>query len=782
MLTMSIDYASLLNEDQLKAVETQNQHVRIIAGAGSGKTRVLTYRIAYLIEEMHVDPSRILAVTFTNKAAQEMKSRVEKIVEDAAMFLQVSTFHSFCARFLRREARWVGYPAAFTILDDDDQEKLVKQIAEEKGMRKSDPLVKTALQYIGKQKSKGLYPDDIHISHNSFDNEKDCLEFYLRYEEKKTEMLSFDFDDLILVAIKILKAVPEVRDHWKTRYTHILIDEFQDTNNVEYELLKLLSTEETSIYVVGDPDQTIYTWRGANQGIILNFPAEYPDYKDIVLSRNYRSTKNILNAANKLIKYNKKRVPKDLFTLAEEGSAIIAKRFESAEQEAQWVVSKIKEIESREGEYTNIALLYRASYLTRSFESEFAMRGVPYRIFGGLRFYQRKEVKDVLAYFRLLVNTLDDISFERIANAPRRGIGDGTLLKIREAAAAEGVSEYELIAHIEKYPGHSIPTKAIASLTMMIVKMEATKEKLKENLETYSSVLKDFITDIGYYTYITEEQDIDEDRVGNVNALFDDITNYIKRNPESTFEEYLQNISLLTAQDDMNGGNYVSLMTIHCAKGLEFDHVFLIGMNDGTFPSYRSRDERDDGMEEERRLAYVAMTRAKKDLCMTTNSGYSYVTDSHAIPSIFFKEAGLEIPDDNHYQSSGRGTFFGSSSYRGGSSSYYGRDNRKRNDYRSSWGSSKQRENDFFGDGDAIMPFDEKPTRKAEPIEERPSTNGITDWKLGDVANHEKFGQGVVVEIIDANIIVVKFDTAGKKTLLATHPLLSRIRSRGGEA
>ena len=771
---MNIDYATLLNESQLQAVETPNQHVRIIAGAGSGKTRVLTYRIAYLIDRMHVDPSKILAVTFTNKAAQEMKSRVEKLVSDAAMYLQVSTFHSFCARFLRREASWVDYPASFTIFDDDDQEKLVKQIAEEKGLKKSDPLVKTALHYISTQKMKGRYPEDIDISHNSFDHEKECLEFYLRYEEKKTEMLAFDFDDLILVTLKILKAVPEVRRYWQQRFSHILIDEFQDTNDSEDQLITLLSTPETSLYVVGDPDQTIYTWRGANQGIILNFPKIFPDCKDIFLNQNYRSTKNILTSANNLIKYNKKRVPKDLYTLAEEGSPITAKRFESAELEAKWVVSKIKEIERKEGDYSHIALLYRASYITRSFESEFAMNGVPYRIFGGLRFYQRKEVKDVLAYFRLLVNPLDDISFERIANAPRRGIGDGTLLKIRQAALEEGVSEYQFIKEIDKYPAKPIPSKAITALLMLINKMEQVKQQLAENLETYSSILKQFITDIGYYTYIAEEQDLDEDRAGNVNALFDDITNFIKRNPDSSFEEYLQNISLLTAQDDMNSGNYVSLMTVHCAKGLEFDHVFLIGLNDGSFPSYRSTSENEDGMEEERRLAYVAITRAKKDLFMTTNSGYSYVTDSHAVPSIFFKEAGVQIPDENRYESRGYGGRYG-----GGSS--YGGSSRSRGDFRSKWGGSRNSESDFFGDGDAIMPFEEK--KPSRPVEEdRPKSNGITDWKIGDVAHHEKFGDGVVVEIIDASIIVINFENAGKKTLLSTHPLLSRLRSKGGQA
>ena len=772
---MDIDYAKLLNEAQLEAVETPNQHVRIIAGAGSGKTRVLTHRIAYLIDRFHVDPARILAVTFTNKAAQEMKSRVSVLVPEAQNFLQVSTFHSFCARLLRREARWIGYPASFTILDDDDQDKLIHQIAEEKGLKKSDPLVKASKNYISSKKNLGLYPDDININHNSFDSEKECLEFYVRYEEKKSQMFALDFDDLILVTLQILKNIPEARKYWQGKYSHILIDEFQDTNNTQYELLRLLSNEKTYIYVVGDPDQTIYTWRGANQEIILNFPRDYPDYIDIVLNRNYRSTKNILDGANKLIHFNKKRVPKDLYTLSEEGQPIEAKRFESAEDEAQWVVSKIAQIASKDGGYSNIAMLYRASYLTRSFETEFGMRGIPYRIFGGLRFYQRKEVKDVLAYFRLMVNSLDDISFERIVNVPRRGIGDGTLSKIREAAQKDGVSEYDLIAHIEDHPGSGIPSKAIASLTIMIGKIEETKSRLNENLEAYSSVLRDFITDIGYYTYIAEEQDVDEDRVGNVNALFDDITTYIQRNPESTFVEYLQNISLLSAQDDMNGGNYVSLMTIHCAKGLEFDHVFLVGLNQGVFPSYRSRDEREDGMEEERRLAYVAMTRAKKDLTMTTNCGYSYVTDTRAVPSQFFKEAGVEIPEDGRMEGN-RFSFHGGS-YGGGYSSSRGG---KKTDFRSSWSGNRRGSNDdFFGDGDNYDPFEEK---KKPVVPETPKSNGITDWKVGDVAMHEKFGRGVVVQVMNESIIVIQCDTAGKKTLLSSHAMLSRLHSQGGEA
>ena len=772
---MAINYVSLLNEKQYEAVTTQHQNVRIIAGAGSGKTRVLTYRIAYLIEQMHVDPSRILAVTFTNKAAQEMKNRVCQLVPNVSTFLQVSTFHSFCARFLRQEAHWVDYPVGFTIFDEDDQLRLIKSIAEEKGLKKTDPLVKQAVHYIGVQKTKGRYPEDINIRNDIYDNEKDLLEFYEIYESKKRAMFAFDFDDLILVCIAILKQVPEVKERWQRKFTHVLVDEYQDTNDVQYTLMQLLITPATSVYVVGDPDQTIYTWRGANQRIIMRFNEDFHDVIDIVLNQNYRSTGNILDVANKLIRHNKLRLEKDLFTASESGAPIVAKRFSSADEEAHWVVQTIQRIHRLEGEYTKIALLYRSSYLTRPFEAEFAMKGIPYRIFGGLRFYQRKEVKDVLAYFRLITNPLDNVSFERIANAPRRGIGDTTLRKIAEAALAEGVSEYELIANIERYPGHDIPSKAIAALTLMISKIEETKQKLAENLETYGSVLRAFIEDIGYYAYIAEEEEPDENRAGNVNALFDDINNYIQREPESNFEEYLQNISLLTAQDDMNGGNYVSLMTIHCAKGLEYDYVFIIGMTEGSMPSSRSVNERDDGLEEERRLAYVAMTRAKKELYLTCNSGYSYVTDSRAIPSRFFKEAGVKIPDDESERSP----------YRGGYGSSYGgnRNSRgSRGDFRVKWGgnfSHPSGSSDFFGDGDAIMPFDEPPKKKPEPKQQN---NGISDWKIGDVCMHEKFGRGVVTEVMDGNIIVIKFDSEGKKTLLGSHKMLSRLHSGGGEA
>ncbi len=721
----------------------------------------MTFRIAYLIDRLHVDPSSILAVTFTNKAAGEMQDRVRKLLPDEAMFLQVKTFHSFCSYFLRREASLIGYPASFAILDEDDQKQLVKNIASDEGFRKGDPIVKSALYYIDKKKSSGLYPDDINATNIMSEEEKLCLKFYEIYEIRKQQMFSLDFDDLILQTILILRHFPEVRDHWAHKISNILVDEYQDTNDQQYELIQLLSTPSTSITVVGDPDQTIYTWRGANQKIILRFAEEHPGCRDIVLNQNYRSTEPILNAANALISHNKQRIPKDLFTKNGKGEPVALKRFDSDSQEAHWVVDRIQTLASKEGDepnYRDIAVLYRSSYLTRPFEKEFGLRGIPYRIYGGLRFYQRQEVKDCLAYFRLIMNPMDDISFERIVNVPKRSIGDGSLEKIRQEAQELQLSEFDYVSHIVDYPGTTLPSRVIGALNVLVAKIEACKEQLKENLETYGATLRNFLEDIGYFKYLAELEDIDEDRIGNVNSLFDDINSFISNNPESTFDEYLQNISLLTAQDDMNGGNYVSLMTVHTAKGLEFPHVFIIGLNEGTFPNARATaEEGRDGMEEERRLAYVAFTRAQKTLTLTTHSGYSHVTDSHASPSQFFKEAKLFFPAESF-----------NPAYRP-----YGGDRFNTNPRPRPFTS-------FFSDGDAISPFEEKKSESV--IEEKKETNGVTNWHVGDRAYHEKFGEGDVVEVIDSTIIVIDFDSAGKKTLLSTHKSLSRIRSKGGQA
>lgn len=757
-----MDYKSLLNDKQYAAVSTESQYVRIIAGAGSGKTRVLTYRVAYLISNFHVDPKRILAIAFTNKVATEMKARASKLVDEllgSSPNLNISTFHSFCARFLRSECRYIGYPIGFTIYSDDDQMKLVKSLAEGMGYKKGAEEVKNALSYIRKMKTKGLYPEDINVSKSMYEEDKISYKFYQQYELKKAESYGLDFDDLLLKTIEILVNNPAVRDYWARKYDDILVDEFQDTNDVQYKLMKLLMTPSTSVYVVGDPDQTIYTWRGANQNIIIGFDHEYPNVETVILNQNYRSTKIILEAANKLIVHNKKRVPKDLFTSAAGGDPISMKQCSTPEAEADWVASQIAYLgrhnKNEEGDptYDDIAILYRSSYMTRPFESALKDQGIPYRIFGGLRFYERMEVKDLLAYFNLFVNPKDNVSFERIVNVPKRGIGDVSIGRIRDEADNAHLSEYEYLLHIEDYKDQtSLSPKVIFVLSSLIKTMEETKDKLKENLEAYSGILKDFTTDIGYFSYLAVDQDPDEDRIKNVNSLFDDISHFIDKNPDSSFDQYLQNVTLLTSQDDMNGGNYVSLMTIHVAKGLEFDNVFVISMNDGSFPSMRAEMESGrDASEEERRLAYVAFTRARKKLFLSCNTAYTYVTDSHAVASPYFKEAGLELPH-SEYSSN--------------------------NSWTPSFGKRKSTTS-FFSDGNSISPFDKEP----EPVvAEKPRTNGITDWALGDRVHHEKFGDGTLVEMIDKTIIIVNFDNVGKKTLLSTHPMLSRIPKTGGKA
>ncbi len=759
------NYRETLNPKQLEAVETSSKYVRIIAGAGSGKTRVLTYRIAYLIGERRVNPSKILAIAFTNKVANEMKQRASKLVSEilgSSPFLSISTFHSFCARFLREEHKAFGYPASFTIFDEDDQKQLIGNIASEFGYKKKDPFVKNATLFINKNKTKGIYPEDISLSKNSLEDEKKYVQFYLTYETMKAACNALDFDDLLLYTIKILENRKDIRAKWASRYEHILVDEFQDTNDVQFHLMRLLTASETSVYVVGDPDQTIYTWRGANQSIILNFDRTYAGAETIVLNENYRSTKTILSAANKLITNNKKRIAKDLFTNGLEGDKIVTDCEPNSEDEAAWVSKRIADIANHQfmpngdHDYRNIAILYRSAYMTRPFEMALKNRRIPYRIFGGLRFYERMEVKDMLAYFNLLVNPLDNIAFERIINVPTRGIGATSLDHLRQSAKMASESEY---AHLMKMVYGEIPSclspKALNATKSFVQIIEETKNELNENLELYSSVLKKMATRLGYFDYISEEEDPEEDRVANVNALFDDISHFISDNPESTFAEYLQNVSLLSSQDDINDGNYVSLMTIHVAKGLEFDNVFLICLNDGAFPNQRSVAESgQDGEEEERRLAYVAFTRAKKNLYVSCNNGYSYTTDTNATPSKFIGEAGLSLPP-------GRG-YYGGRSWK---PKFASRDN----------------DDGYYMDEPAHNDFGYE---KAQPKEDysKPLTNGITDWRAGDRVHHERFGDGEVIKIIDTNIMVVRFETAGQKTLLSSHPMISKISSKGGDA
>ena len=736
------EFVSSLNETQLEAVESDAQFTRVIAGAGSGKTRVLTYRISYLISELNVKPWKILAFTFTNKAANEMVTRIVKLIPECRKDLTIKTFHSFAAYFLRQEISILGYPANFTILDEEDQTKIIKDIASEMGYKRTDPIVKMAINYIGGNKLNEKYPQDITIKFERFEGEKECLEIYERYEDIKSRQYALDFDDLLLKTNEILGNNVIICEKWIARYSHILIDEFQDTNNTEYKMIRYLMRPSTSLYVVGDPDQTIYTWRGANQHIILDLNETFDNVKTVILNRNYRSTQNILDDANRLIAHNKYRVPKDLYTNNIKGHEVVVSYSDTGGQEANFVAKEIEKLRNTQHyKYSDITILYRSSYVTLDFEKALMARRIPYVIYGGVKFYQRMEVKDVIAYFRLINNVKDDVSFERIMNIPKRGIGEKATLEIKTGASDANLSMYEYVL-TEDALGECSP-KAIKSLRTMIARIEVTKEQIQEGDEMFAKNLEDLINDIGYYEYLKAMEDGD-DRLDNVKSLFDDLRNYLAKNEDATFEEYLQNISLVSAQDDIIDGDHINLMTVHTAKGLEFPVVFVVRMSEGIFPNQRALDDGGYmGMEEERRLAYVAMTRAKERLYLTVSHGYSYVLKGELSQSRFIKEAGHTVME---------------------------RPTSIQEHYRSSFGSKQKYKYDFDDVRDEGVNFSDEPIRQDFSQE----TNDVGQWKVGDIVNHVKFGRGIVTSLEGDNIIVVEFEEHGSKTLLGNHKFLSK--------
>lgn len=743
-----MNWEERLNEKQLDAVTCPFQHVRVVAGAGSGKTRVLTYRIAYLIDEFKVKPWNILAFTFTNKVAGEMKERIVSLIPDVSKFLTIRTFHSFGAFFLRQEISALNFPTNFTILDEEDQVKLIKDIAVELGYKKSDEIIKVAVNYIGNCKLNGKYPDDMNPKASNVPYEKDCLEIYRLYEEQKNRMYCLDFDDLLLYTNYILENYPAVKTKWQNRIDHILIDEFQDTNDIEFKLICLLKKPMASLYVVGDPDQTIYTWRGANQEIILKLEKHFSNIETIVLDQNYRSTQTILDSANKLISHNKLRVKKDLFTNNVGGDSIAVKGFGSSKEEANYVASEISRlIASKKYVLRDIVLLYRSNYLTVDFEHALMTHHIPYKIYGGQKFYQRREIKDVLAYFNLIVNPSSNISFERIINVPRRGIGDTSLLKLKQAAEESKLSLYDYVSTIdlEKSP---IKKTLINSLKTMIARIEVAKDDISKNEEIFSKVLEDMIVDLNYYDYLMQDED-NEDRIQNVKALFQDLRHYLKQNPEASFDQYLQDIALLSAQDEIIDGDYVTLMTVHTAKGLEYPVVFVVRFNDNVFPNARSLSDTGFlGIEEERRLAYVAFTRAKEKLYITYCYDYSYVVQSHLTPSFFLKEAGLNANTNENKVP------------------FFNRQNTFQSKYFKDDGFDYEINDNFNAD---------KPKTLKEEIDFNQEINNDIQWSIGDRLHHKNLGDGTVIAVDGDGIITVKFDEHGEKDLMGNHKFLSKI-------
>ncbi len=750
-----MDFNLDLNENQQKAVTTAEQNVRVIAGAGSGKTRVLTYRIAYLMGECHISPSHILAISFTNKVAQEMQERLENLLPGQTQGLIVKTFHALATYILRIEIGELGYPRNFTILDDDDELRIIKNIAKDHGYKKSDEIVKKTIEFIESSKLKEQYPEDIKEPQDQ--EKKNMLEIYEEYEAYKQKTFSLDFNDLLLFAIRVLSNNSLIREKWQNRFKFILIDEFQDTNDVEFHFLSLLLSSATCLYIVGDPDQTIYTWRGANPEIIVE-----PDkklrrtFETIVLDKNYRSTSNILDAANKLIANNNFRVPKDLYCENGKGDPIVVKSNNTHVSEAEWLAREIKILTSTKGfKYSDIAVLYRSSYVTLDFEQVFARSQVPYRIYGGLKFYQRAEIKDIIAYFRLINSEDDDVSFLRIINVPRRGVGEATIDTLRNLADKEKISIYKFIKSIDP-KDCLIPLKAYMSLRSLITTLDHTREEINKGEETYSKILEDAIIQIGYYDYLKKDED-GEDRLENAKALFGDLRGFIQHNPEATFDEYLQNISLVSSQDEITNEDSVSFMTVHTAKGLEFPVVFVVRFNEGIFPHNRSLMEGgNDALEEERRLAYVAFTRAKVRLYVSFACDFYYVVGGDLIPSRFIQEAGLEIPAI-HY-----------------SNDYYGGYQKPKKEKQKKW----TFDDDYSGDFDDYSSY--KSSKKKSSYgddgyysQTAPETNNIV-WNVGDKVIHETLGTGVVTRLLGDGIIEVVFDEHGKKCILGNHPKVKK--------
>lgn len=727
----------ILNKNQYQAVTTNAQFARVVAGAGSGKTRVLTYRLAYLISEKGIYPENILAFAFTNKAANEMKERAMKLLPSEKQHLRLSTFHSFCARFLRSEIGVLGFPASFTIFDDEDQVKLIKNIAVELGYARRDEITKVAYSFISSHKTKGMYPEDVTLKKDAYPEQFESLKIFHLYEQRKDEQKALDFDDLLLKTIHIMEQYPAIRTKWQRRYKHILVDEFQDTNNVQFRFLKLFMNEETSLYVVGDPDQTIYTWRGANPNIILEFDEGFPNAKTIILDRNYRSSQTILNAANELINHNRHRVHKDLYTENNLGEQIIVNEAPSRQAEAKWIVKQIKDLEKKKlnFKYSDVAVLYRSSYITLDFEKQLNLAGLPFKMFGGVKFFQRKEIRDLIAYFRLLYNSYDDMALERIINIPRRSVGDVSLNHLKEEARLKFLSLYNYLKVVHPKDSMLRP-QVLNSLKDLVLLIEKTKVELLDNPKQFPELLNKFVTNLGYYDYLALDEDKD-DRIDNVKTLFEDLSRFALSNPKAPFEEYLEYASLASFQDDVTDGNYISLMTVHVAKGLEFKYVFVISLNESIFPHARSLAENGyHALEEERRLCYVAFTRAKEKLYVSCNRGFSFVAGTELIPSRFFHEANLEfkrakpivefsLEDDGYYEDQTTYDYYVPSSY--------------------------QRE------------------------------NTVGEWKVGDLVYHETFGNGEVIDVVDETIIQIEFVEHGKKSMLAKHFMLSK-RRKGFEA
>ncbi|HEN2782189.1 TPA: DNA helicase PcrA [Streptococcus agalactiae] len=749
-----------MNDKQAEAVQTTDGPLLIMAGAGSGKTRVLTHRIAYLIDEKYVNPWNILAITFTNKAAREMRERAIAL-NPATQDTLIATFHSMCVRILRREADYIGYNRNFTIVDPGEQRTLMKRIIKQLNLDTKKWNERSILGTISNAKNDLL--DEIAYEKQAGDMYTQVIaKCYKAYQEELRRSEAMDFDDLIMMTLRLFDQNKDVLAYYQQRYQYIHVDEYQDTNHAQYQLVKLLASRFKNICVVGDADQSIYGWRGADMQNILDFEKDYPQAKVVLLEENYRSTKKILQAANNVINHNKNRRPKKLWTQNDEGEQIVYHRANNEQEEAVFVASTIDNIVREQGKnFKDFAVLYRTNAQSRTIEEALLKSNIPYTMVGGTKFYSRKEIRDVIAYLNILANTSDNISFERIVNEPKRGVGPGTLEKIRSFAYEQNMSLLDASSNVMMSPLKGKAAQAVWDLANLILTLRSKLDSL-----TVTEITENLLDKTGYLEALQVQNTLESQaRIENIEEFLS-VTKNFDDNPEITAEgetgldrlsRFLNDLALIADTDDSATETAeVTLMTLHAAKGLEFPVVFLIGMEEGVFPLSRAIEDADE-LEEERRLAYVGITRAEQILFLTNaNTRTLFGKTSYNRPTRFIREIDDELIQ---YQGLARPV-------------------------NSSFGVKYSKEQPTqFGQGMSLQQAlqarksNSQPQVTAQLQALNTNNSHETSWEIGDVATHKKWGDGTVLEVSGSGKtqeLKINFPGIGLKKLLASVAPISK--------
>ena len=762
----SMSIYDTLNEPQREAVLHTDGPLLILAGAGSGKTRVLTHRIAYLIDERGVNPWNILAITFTNKAAEEMRQRVDSLVNFGAESIWVSTFHSACVRILRQFIDRLGYDNRFTIYDTDDQKTLMKEVCRKVDIDTKVYKERNLLAAVSSAKNEMILPDEFELNAGGDFGQLKIAKVYREYEAQLKANNALDFDDLLVKTVQLLETQPDVLEYYQERFRYIMVDEYQDTNTVQFRLVRLLAGKYRNLCVVGDDDQSIYKFRGANIRNILDFEHEFPDAHVVRLEQNYRSTGNILNAANGVIRNNRNRKEKTLWTDNGDGEKIQLRQFDTAFDEAEYIAEDIKKEVQEGASYNDSAVLYRTNAQSRLFEEKFIAMNIPYKIVGGINFYARREIKDLLAYLKTVDNGQDDLAVRRIINVPKRGIGLTTINRIQESADERGIGFYEALLAPELIPGVGRSASKLDSFAALIEYFKGQTEK-----ESITDLLREIIEKTGYVESLEAEDKVEaESRIENIDELVNKAAAYEEdcqdRGEEASLSGFLEEVALVADIDSLDEDqDYVVLMTLHSAKGLEFPHVYLAGMEDGLFPSYMTitSDDNED-LEEERRLCYVGITRAEEKLTLTCARRRMVRGETQFNKmSRFIKEIPMELIDTGNRKIEEGTQIPVQNTYSHAKEAFRARP------FASQFSASQS-----SGKTTGKQPFSS--LQKGSQI--LAGKSGSLSYQVGDRVRHTKFGEGTVLEIKEGGRdyeVTVEFDSAGVRKMFAMFARLVKV-------